>query len=311
MNNNFTKTQELAYEIEVEKAMNKNVITMKPDMQIQEMRDILKLNKISGLPVIDDNNVLLGIISIEDFIKCLLAKELNALIKDKMTRNVIVLNPDEPLIHAVNKFNTYGYGRLPVVEQGSNKLLGILTKGDIIRTLLHALEIDYHEEELKKYRASHIFNDITAEEIMLTLEYNIPGQNFKKGGEAASSLKKNLSRLGIKPQILRRIAIATYEAEMNIVIFTNGGQIFANVTPDFIKIKAVDKGPGIPDIEQAMRPGFSTAPATIRELGFGAGMGLPNIKKCSDKLNIKSEVGKGTEIEIIIYFKKDEKNEAK
>jgi len=305
MKEELTKIQELAYEINVENAMNKNVISVKENLQVSEIRDILKLNKISGLPVMDDENNLIGIISLEDFIKCLLTRNENALIKDKMTKDVVTLYPDEPLIHAINKFNKYGYGRFPVIDRKTKKIIGILTKGDIIRALLKALEIDYHEEELKKYRASHIFNDIIAEKFILTLEYKIPGKDFKKGGEAASSLKKNLARLGIKPQILRRIAIATYEAEMNIVIFTNGGRIIANIFPDVIKILAIDDGPGIADIEKAMQPGFSTAPPEIRELGFGAGMGLPNIKKCSDEMNIKSELGKGTQLEFIVKLKED------
>ena len=97
------------------------------------------------------------------------------------------------------------------------------------------------------------------------------------------------------------MAIATYEAEMNIVIFTSGGQISAYVKPTEIRVEAVDSGPGIPDIEQAMQPGFSTTPHSIQELGFGAGMGLPNIKKCADKMNIDSEAGKGTKVEVIIH----------
>ncbi|MFZ3106167.1 MAG: ATP-binding protein, partial [Candidatus Hydromicrobium sp.] len=106
---------------------------------------------------------------------------------------------------------------------------------------------------------------------------------------------------GIPPQILRRVAIATYEAEMNIVIFTSGGRITAYVKQDEIRVEAIDTGPGIPDVEQAMQPGFSTASPTAQEWGFGAGMGLPNIKKCADKMYINSAVGKGTKLEVIIY----------
>ena len=122
-----------------------------------------------------------------------------------------------------------------------------------------------------------------------------------RGIVQASGLKKSLTRLGIHPRIVRRVSIATYEAEMNTVIFTSGGHITAYVKPGEIRVEIVDSGPGIPDIEQAMQPGFSTAPHSIQELGFGAGMGLPNIKKCSDKMNINSVAGKGTKLEIIIH----------
>ncbi len=97
--------------------------------------------------------------------------------------------------------------------------------------------------------------------------------------------------------------IAAYEAEMNIVIFTDGGQISVRVEPEYIKIEASDRGPGIPDIEQAMQPGFSTAPEWVQELGFGAGMGLANIKKCADKMVLTSQVGKGTNLKATIYLK--------
>jgi anti-sigma regulatory factor (Ser/Thr protein kinase) len=131
----------------------------------------------------------------------------------------------------------------------------------------------------------------------------VKGQDFSSAGGSASGLKKTLSRLGIHPQIVRRAAILTYEAEMNMVIYANRGHILVQVQPEFIKIEARDFGPGIPDIEQAMQPGFSTAPSWVRELGFGAGMGLPNIKHCSDRMTLKSQIGKGTTLKATIYTK--------
>jgi anti-sigma regulatory factor (Ser/Thr protein kinase)/predicted transcriptional regulator len=276
------------------------VIKVHPKNRMGELREILRVNRISGTPVVDEDK-LVGIVSIEDFIKCLADGEMDAFIEDKMTKKVETLYADEPLIHAVNKFNRHGFGRLPVIERGSGELVGVITKGDIMKTLLKEIEIDYHEEEIHRYRASHIFRDIIADKTTLIFEYNIAGQDFKRAGESASGLKKSLARLGIPPQILRRVAIATYEAEMNIVIFTSGGRITAYVKPDEIRVEAIDSGPGIPDVEQAMQPGFSTASPKAQEWGFGAGMGLPNIKKCADKMNINSAVGKGTKLEVIIY----------
>ncbi|MBC8387614.1 MAG: CBS domain-containing protein [Actinobacteria bacterium] len=300
MNREITKVQELAYELTVEQAMTRDIVQVHPKNRMGELREILRVNRISGAPVVDKDK-LVGIVSIEDFIKCLSDGEIDSLVEDKMTRKVKTLNADEPLIHAVNKFNRHGFGRFPVIERSSGKLVGVIAKGDIIKTLLKELEINYHEEEIHRYRASHIFSDIIADKTTLIFEYNIAGQDFKHAGESASSLKKSLARLGITPQILRRIAIATYEAEMNIVIFTSGGYITAYVKPNKIRVEAVDSGPGIPDVKKAMKPGFSTAPTSVQELGFGAGMGLPNIKKCADKMNINSVVGKGTKLEVIIY----------
>jgi anti-sigma regulatory factor (Ser/Thr protein kinase) len=108
--------------------------------------------------------------------------------------------------------------------------------------------------------------------------------------------------VGIDPQTTRRAAIAAYEAEMNLIVFTPGGRIRVELDPGVIRLMAEDNGPGIPDIEKAMQPGFSTAPDWVRELGFGAGMGLPNIKKCADRMRLDSVVGKGTKLEVEIIM---------
>lgn len=306
MNRKITRVQELIYELKVEQAMTKDVIKVHPKKRMGELREILRVNRISGIPVVDEDK-LVGIVSMEDFIKCLADGKIDAFIKDRMTKKVETLYAEEPLIHAVNKFNRYGFGRFPIIERGSGKLVGIITKSDVIKTLLKELEVNYHEEEIHHYRSSHIFEDMIASKTTLIFEYNIAGQDFKRAGESASGLRKSLARLGIHPQFLRRVAIATYEAEMNIVIFTSGGCITAYIKPDEIRVEAIDSGPGIPDIEQAMQPGFSTASPKVQEWGFGAGMGLPNIKKCADKMYINSTVGKGTKLEVIIYTRR--KNE--
>lgn len=298
----FSRIEELAYELKVEQVMTKNVTTISPKNKITELREILRTKRISGCPVVDDDK-LVGIISIEDLIKCLAEGDVDARVEEKMTKEIETLYSDEPLVYAVSKFSKYGFGRFPVIERESEKLVGILTKSDMIKGVLRKLEIDYHEEEIHRYRASHIFEDITADKITLLFQYDIVGQDFKTAGEAASGLRKTLSRLGFHPQILRRVAIATYEAEMNVVIFTSGGQILAEVEPKQIRIETIDSGPGIANIEQAMKPGFSTAPTWVRELGFGAGMGLPNIKNCVDTLDISSKLGEGTKLEFTLYMK--------
>ncbi|MDF2522265.1 MAG: anti-sigma regulatory factor [Clostridia bacterium] len=132
--------------------------------------------------------------------------------------------------------------------------------------------------------------------------FNVEKDDFDRAGEASSSIKKILRQLGIDPAVIRRIAIASYEAEINIVIHSLGGQIDFEVDPNSIRIAAKDRGPGIPDIELAMQEGYSTANERAREMGFGAGMGLPNMKKCSDKFAVSSELGKGTVITMEMYI---------
>lgn len=297
----FTKVQELVYELKVRDAVTKNVITAEPETLMSELREILRSNQISGVPVMDGDK-LIGIISIEDFINWSAGDHIDCPIKDKMTREVNALYEDEPLIHAVSRLDKTGFGRFPVVNR-HGRLVGILSKGDIIERLLRKLEIDYHEEEIHRYRASHIFEDIVADKVLLTFQSHIKGRDFDRAGEASSSLKKTLHRLGIHPQIVRRAAIASYEAEMNVVIYTNGGDVIAQVRPDQINIFVSDSGPGIEDIEKAMQPGYSTASEWVRELGFGAGMGLVNIKKCADKMDLTSKVGQGTHLKISIDIK--------
>ncbi len=134
----------------------------------------------------------------------------------------------------------------------------------------------------------------------MKFHYEVDGNDFTLAGRTSSEVKKRLKQLGLNPEVIRRVAIAMYEAEINMVIHADGGTIDVEVTPQEIRIVFADRGPGIPDIEKAMQEGFSTAPHEVRELGFGAGMGLPNIKKNSDEMKIESTVGVGTTITITI-----------
>jgi len=135
---------------------------------------------------------------------------------------------------------------------------------------------------------------------VLKRTYEVPGDDFSRAGEASSAIKRTLKDLGFKPEVIRRVSIATYEAEINMVIHASGGVITATISPENISVEFVDRGPGIPDIALAMQEGWSTATDNVRELGFGAGMGLPNIKKYTDELDLKSELGVGTTLKISV-----------
>ncbi len=135
----------------------------------------------------------------------------------------------------------------------------------------------------------------------LRLHYEVSGTDFTCAGEASGKIKKALKEIGFSAALTRKVAIAVYEGEINMVIHGGGGVIDAEITPDSISIILSDQGPGIPDIALAMQEGYSTAPENVRQLGFGAGMGLPNIKKYTDEMIIESEVGKGTTIKLKIF----------
>ncbi len=135
------------------------------------------------------------------------------------------------------------------------------------------------------------------------LHYDVDAYDFTCAGEASGKLKRSLKDLGFDASLVRNVAIAVYEAEINMVIHAEGGVIDATITPECITVVLADTGPGIPDVELAMQEGYSTAPENVRSLGFGAGMGLPNIKKYTDEMTIDTEIGVGTTITLKIYNK--------
>lgn len=130
----------------------------------------------------------------------------------------------------------------------------------------------------------------------ITFKFAVDGSDFTSAGQASVSVKKNLRQLGLSPEIIRRVSIAMYEGEINMVIHAGGGEAIVTVSEQDVTIRLIDNGPGIKDIEKAMQEGYSTATDNVRSLGFGAGMGLPNMKRYTDFMEIKSEVGVGTDI---------------
>jgi len=128
--------------------------------------------------------------------------------------------------------------------------------------------------------------------------YQVIGRDYANAGKVSTQIKDTLKRLGIHPTVVRRVAIVSYEAEMNLVMYATRGQLLLNVSSEAITLRVDDEGPGIPDIDLAMQEGWSTATPEMREMGFGAGMGLPNIRKNADEFTISSEMGRGTQLYI-------------
>lgn len=139
-------------------------------------------------------------------------------------------------------------------------------------------------------------------EAEMSISYEVGHKDFINSGKASSEIKLMLKRLGVNPEILRRVAVASYEAEINVTAHSLGGNIICDIYLDCIHLQFIDIGPGIKNIEQALEPGFSTADDLVREMGFGAGLGLPNIKKNSDIMHIDSELGKSTLLEMYIFY---------
>jgi len=144
----------------------------------------------------------------------------------------------------------------------------------------------------------------------MVVRYTVPGGDFSQAGRASTEVKKILARLGVEPALIKKAAVAMYEAEINMVIHAGGGQAIADITPERVLLTLEDQGPGIPDLDLAMREGYSTAPEWIREMGFGAGMGLPNMKRNSDELKIDSVVGRGTKVTIVLNLASEHSHQA-
>lgn len=301
----ITRVEELSYELKIAEVMTRDVLFISPDMTMQDVIEEFRKKQISGAPVVQ-NEKLVGIISMEDLIRCLSATDIQAKAEKYMTRKVFTVNSRDPIIEAVKLFVSSHVGRLVVIEDDM-KVAGIITKGDITRGLLNALQTDYKEEEIRRYRARHLFEDIESDRTSLILRYNIKANDFTHGGAASSNIKRALVRLGASPQLARRVGIAVYEAEINLIIHTtNGGYLRVEIEPHRISLETKDDGPGIEDVTQALKPGYSTATEMVRELGFGAGMGLTNISRCVDTMVLESEPGKGTHLKMRIFLNKEE-----
>jgi CBS domain-containing protein/anti-sigma regulatory factor (Ser/Thr protein kinase) len=299
--NDITRVEELAYDLKISEVMSRDVKTVSPEMEMGDILELFRTARISGAPVVT-NNELVGIVSLEDLIRSMCANETHAPVSKYMTTNVITVNSFHPVVEAFEVFTKAHVGRLPVLDE-DGKLVGMITKGDLTRGILIALQKDYQEEEVRRYRASHLFEDIVSDRTSLILRYRIKARDFVHGGNASSNIKRALLRLGANPQIARRCGIAIYEAEMNLIIHTtSGGILRVEIDPQRILLGAIDEGPGIADVDKAMQVGYSTASEEIRELGFGAGMGLNNIQRCVDKMVLESTLGQGTRLEMNIFL---------
>ena len=300
----ITKVQELIYTTKVHTVMASDVIVVTPGMSMAEVKNVMMSQRITGTPVVDGDRIV-GIIAMSDVMKAMENGMMNAPVGDCMITKVKTVLQDSYVAEVMKDLGRQGFSRLPV-EDRDGKLVGIVTTGTLIKALLHQMDVSYQKKEAEKlqtYRASHIFQDIVSDDTSLILRYIVDDKDFDNAGKASSMIKKSLQRVGVLPSIVRRVAVAVYEAEMNLVIHTDvGGEITVDIRKERLHISAVDHGPGIANLEQVLKPGYSTAPAWIRDMGFGAGMGLSNIRRCADRMRLLSEPGGGTRLDIVFLL---------
>ncbi len=286
---------ELIYRLKVKDVMTTQVWRAQRDTPLRTIQGMMRENRISGVPIVDEER-LVGIISVDDIIRALDQGYIDSPASLHMSKKLVVLEDDMPISFAISYFEKYRYGRFPVINR-EHALVGIVTSRDIMSCLLMEMNKTVTEMENEVNRQK-----VPAPADQLEKVYLVRQFDYENAGRASTEIKKLLHDRGVDKPTLRRIAVAGYELEMNLVNHSIGGQMVFSVTPTQAVIETFDKGPGIPDLDKAMTEGFSTANDWIRSLGFGAGMGLPNTKRVADEFDIQSQVGEGTHVKAVIYL---------
>lgn len=285
---------ELIYQLKIKDVMVTAIITGKKTQTMRHIQAMMRENYITGIPIVE-GQTLVGIVSIHDIVNALDEGYIDSLVEDKMTKNIVVLQDDMPLSFAISYLNKYRFGRFPVLNK-NHELVGILSSTDVIRTLL----VEMNREVLRLEKMNKDNGGAVA--AFSEMEFNIPRYDFEIAGRASTELKKALKHRNFDPKLIRRVAIASYELEINLVVHSNGGTLRYSIQPDKVIIVAEDTGPGIADVNQALQEGWSTANEYVRSLGFGAGMGLANTKRVSDEFSINSALGSGTTVRSVVYI---------
>ena len=293
---------DIIYRVKIRDVMSKNPNTVAPDDTVMNAKKLLKEKGISGMPVVKDRH-LKGIISTHDIFECYERGSMNDRVSDYMSRNIVMLEEDMPISFALTYFNKYKYRRFPVLNK-NKEISGIITSRDINVYLLNEINSELQKIDKKKQKESEKIS-----KGKFYKQFNIRKFDFENAGKVSFSIKKTLKKNNIPQPVIRRVSIAVYELEINQVVHSNGGHIVFVMDENEITINAVDSGPGIKNLDQALEEGYSTASEWIRSQGFGAGMGLPNVKRVSDNFEISSTPEKGTEV--IINIKTGNKDEDK
>lgn len=288
---------ELIHRVKVKDVMTSKVHTAEKTTPLKVIQAIMRENKISGVPILEDYR-LVGMISVDDIIRALDQGYISSPAELHMSRKLIVLEDDMPISFGITYFEKYKFGRFPVINK-ERELVGIVTSRDITLGLL--MELNRTIEEMEHQIRAQVQPLPEGQE---RKEFFVRQYDYEQAGRASTEIKKYLNDKGVDRKILRSIAVASYELEMNLVNHSVGGFMIFTIQSDRVIIEAVDKGPGIPDLAKALTEGWSTANDWIRSLGFGAGMGLPNTRRVCDEFEIQSEVGVGTKVRGVVYLQK-------
>lgn len=297
------RVRELIYGLKIGQVMTKKVFAVSRNCTMRDAQAIMKENSITGVPVVDNKRVV-GIVSMHDMMTALEEGGMDDSVVLRMVGEVQTLSEEMPLSFAISAFNKFSFRRFPVVNK-QNELVGMLTFRNINHALIRELSRQLRSMELKE-ETLPFPTDLT-----WTKVYQLKRYDFENGGKASSEIKKFLVERGVAPKTVRRVAVASYELEINLVAHSVGGVLSFDINENRVKISSYDRGPGIKDVEKAMTEGFSTANEWIRSQGFGAGLGLPNVKRVADEFVIQSVLGMGTMVQAIVYLKKETSDDDK
>ncbi len=294
---------EMIQRLKVRDVMTSDPAAVGRTTPLREVQRLMKENKISGVPV-KEGGRFLGLVSIYDIIRALEGGYIDDPCQRHMSTKLVVLEDDMPLSFALRYFDKYHYGRFPVINR-EQKLVGIICQRDINRALLVELthELNRLENESVRHRVPE-----GPFSLYVLREFSVAKYDFENAGKAANTIRQVLKEKHFPIKAIRRIAVAAYELEINLCVHSDGGVLTWQLSKGRAEIVARDSGPGIADVEWACTDGNSTANEWIRSLGFGAGMGLVNVKRVSDAFEIESQPGLGTTVRAVIFIDPEREN---
>ncbi|MBM4155596.1 MAG: CBS domain-containing protein [Lentisphaerae bacterium] len=283
---------DLLFKLKVRDVMTTDLVTARRADTLRYVQALMKTHRITGVPVVE-NGRLFGIVSMDDIMTALDRGHIDDPVERHMTTTVVVLEEDMPLSFGASYFDKYRFGRFPVLNK-DNSVVGILTSRDISASLLLELYKEYHKLEAQVQPPAPVGAPRTS------LQVRVKQNDLENAGKGAHEIKRALAARRVDPAHIRRASIAAYEMEINLVLHSSGGTLRTTIDNESVEIVARDRGPGIADVQLALQDGFSTANDWIRSLGFGAGMGLGNIRRVADEFSLDSKAGGGTTVRAVI-----------
>jgi CBS domain-containing protein len=286
---------ELIQRLKVRDVMTRDVVSLERYIPLWEAQRLMKEKHISGIPVVEDGR-LFGLISTDDIIRAIEGGYIAQPCGHYMTTKLVVLEDDMPLSFAIQYFDRFHFGRFPVLNR-ERALVGIICQRDINRALLSELSEEFNRMEKSSVRTMQ--QELDTSTYMLR-DFPVAKYDFENAGKAANAIKSAMIERKFSAKVVRRVAVAAYELEINLCVHSDGGVLSWQINNGRSEIVAKDEGPGIEDVAWACRDGTSTANEWIRSLGFGAGLGLVNVKRVSDEFEITSTVGVGTTVRSVV-----------